>query len=644
MAIDYDKLSEQLWQAARHVHKEAPWPLAPEFANRVLADLPTWADNLTWVLAERLIVELKSHGQVPAPALDTALVTGLQLLLMRGSHRLSDELTRTLTSMVAAMQRTIDNSYASLNEDMEVVRSLITPAYDQIDQQTTAEQSFTLPLMGAINDTYNVIYRKLEYPDAVFASYASDTQQAARNLGNGLLWPNWWAIWLSTVGGRLRFHNPGDVVGAPAPAEATVDTSDPLIEALNRSGLWHGRAEGTTKGDQDHYGEAQDEPLPAHAGLYVTGNENYAKKMAKARANYYGTSPIVHRIYLTPEADIVLDEDMFGAMDTWEAYRENDPNWIDAIAFHPLIAQYMPVREEDLIAEVRGDDPDEEELFDLGYEDIPFAEWVERYTEPVLQEWLREGGLRSAPNLVIRNRGFRTDPPMPRLYDPRQRELFTNGSNEWVNGVSGTTFEIDGETLECDPEKKDQIPDLDFYCKTYEQFRRENADESWSAYMAGRWVQYYKKKAKAAGKVPYTGEKTKSGLTRWFGEEYEDEWRNLNHWLKTGEWQPCARVGSAKDYVDYLANYPKCLAADDAKQLAKDRLAVEYAVLNKQVAMLKARFKPGDDIVQAATRPPESWSRKRLEQEVSELRSERQQLIRELREEVEAGKHEDWRP
>jgi len=210
-------------------------------------------------------------------------------------------------------------------------------------------------------------------------------------------------------------------------------------------------------------------------------------------------------------------------------------------------------------------------------------------------------------------------------------------------GTTGArTFKVDGEELECDPDNRDEIPDLDFYCQQYEKFRRANADETWSAHMAGRWVQFYKDAARKAGKRAYKGQKdTDEGLARWYGAE--EGWRDLTHYLKTGKWRTCGRATMPRSYAKFLEDFPKCRPDDEARELAKDKLKLQYAVYRKQVDLMKERFKPGDDATDSPTDPPEDWSRDKLRDEVAKLKRERSKLLKQIRQEEKAGKHKDWK-
>lgn len=211
-----------------------------------------------------------------------------------------------------------------------------------------------------------------------------------------------------------------------------------------------------------------------------------------------------------------------------------------------------------------------------------------------------------------------------------------------TSGSIPLVYEVGGAVYECDPKRADEIPDLDFYCKLYQQFREENADETWSAHLAGRWVQFYKAAAEKAGKPAYRGrDSADEGLGRWYGKE--DGWRDLTHYLETGKWRTCGSAAMPSSYTDMLSHYPKCRPAGEAEKLARDPLRLRYAVYRKHVDLMRQRFKPGDASTDSDTDPPKEWDRERLELEVASLSKERSKLLSLIREEEEAGLHKGWR-
>lgn len=189
-------------------------------------------------------------------------------------------------------------------------------------------------------------------------------------------------------------------------------TDPAILAALNEHGFWHGRAADADVEEAPHVAELEDDPPPVFSGLYVTGIRSYARDMANARATFYESEPVLHRVYLLPGVELALDEDMLGATDTWDAWRHADPLWFRNITLHPLVASLLPEdTDEQLVLEYAGEEDEPDEDLQGDWSELDFDQWARDLVEPALRTWLPRGG--TPPNLVILNDAFRADPPLP---------------------------------------------------------------------------------------------------------------------------------------------------------------------------------------------------------------------------------------
>jgi len=117
------------------------------------------------------------------------------------------------------------------------------------------------------------------------------------------------------------------------------------------------------------------------------------------------------------------------------------------------------------------------------------------------------------------------------------------------------------------------------------------------------------------------------GIEKWFAER----WVNLKD-RKGGSFGPCGRKTAKPEdyatYLDFIDTYPKCVPLD--KALAMTEAEREFAILNKDVALLRVKWLPGDPPASASTTPPKGSD---IKAEVRRLREERKRLVAKVKRE-----------
>lgn len=150
--------------------------------------------------------------------------------------------------------------------------------------------------------------------------------------------------------------------------------------------------------------------------------------------------------------------------------------------------------------------------------------------------------------------------------------------------------------------------------------------EGYSLYANTRIDDEYEK---MGGKYKKGSKKSKGkGVEDWFKED----WVDIRRPKKDGDFYPCGRKSADpdkyKNYLSFIASYPKCLPLKKAKTLsAKER---EYAILNKEVKMLEKRWMPGDKAVSARTKPPK---KKNITAEIKKLKTKKKKLTAQIKKE-----------
>lgn len=96
-----------------------------------------------------------------------------------------------------------------------------------------------------------------------------------------------------------------------------------------------------------------------------------------------------------------------------------------------------------------------------------------------------------------------------------------------------------------------------------------------------------------------------------------------------GKYLPCRTWRTPKTYAEYVSQFPKCVSTTWIETLpgeAKEKQArVEYALLNKQVAVMKACHEPGHKPLFTASTVPEGLD---LYAEVARLKAEHKRLLK----------------
>lgn len=209
-----------------------------------------------------------------------------------------------------------------------------------------------------------------------------------------------------------------------------------LATALNAVGLYHGSARLV-----DHDPDAVEDDLNGnpylapYGGLYVTPDQRFADYYAEAsRWRHEGLTgrlgegqETIHRVLILTGAEIALDEDVFGSYDAAKHWQHGAAFWElygaygitrDMLAYAGLLQQF----EAEVEAAIKGDDEEEDDLWDLAPDDFEDAVsgWTHQYVGPVFQTWLRhyhhavKGGSPppAPPEFRILNDRFIADPPL----------------------------------------------------------------------------------------------------------------------------------------------------------------------------------------------------------------------------------------
>ena len=232
--------------------------------------------------------------------------------------------------------------------------------------------------------------------------------------------------------------------------------SDPIREALNEIGLWHGRAEMPSNDkildelQDDSYDRWNNPYLASFGGLYVAANKglanSYAGESAQIINDHYGQTwaePRLHQITLLPGIEVAIDEDEFGWADiALEA--ENHPAVYDSVEeyttgpwdaaamithvralalngnLHIAIRKYIA----EMVERVKPKGSDIYDFYDWTPEDMQdeMDELTRIFTEPLLGEWYQLYLTASAmtflnlktrlPHLRILNDQWVATPPM----------------------------------------------------------------------------------------------------------------------------------------------------------------------------------------------------------------------------------------